>query len=310
MDGLEQTRAFDSRIAELADAQYGVVARRQLLALGVGEEAVEVRLRTGRLHRLHRGVYSVGHRVVPREGRWLAAVLFVGPGAVLSHRSAAALWGIRGHYSGAIEVTAQSKSRSRGVIRRHFAALSGDEVTVERGIPVTTVPRTLFDMAMVLRIDAVEQSLRQSERLRLYDSLSLEDLLRRYPRRQGSRVVRECLRRRRELPPGMTREELEARFRAFLELSGLPRPRFNAWLSLGSHRYQVDCLWPRARLIVELDGFATHGTRMAFEGDRDRDRRLSAAGYRSTRVTWRQLLDIPEEIAADLRVLLDLGERE
>jgi very-short-patch-repair endonuclease len=294
-------------VADLADAQYGVVARRQLLALGGGEEAVEVRLRAGRLHRLYRGVYSVGHRLVPREGRWLAAVLFVGPGAVLSHRSAATLWSIRGDRSGAIEVTTQSKSRSRGVVRRHFAALLDDEVTVERGIPVTIVPRTLLDMATVLRADAVEQSLRQSERLRLYHALSLEDLLERYPRRQGVRVVRECLRRRRELPPGMTREELEARFRVFIERSGLPHPRFNAWLSIGPHRYQVDCLWPQAQLIVELDGFETHGTRMAFESDRDRDRRLGVAGYKSTRVTWRQLLDIPEEIAADLRALLELS---
>jgi len=175
---------------------------------------------------------------------------------------------------------------------------------VERGIPVTSVPRTLFDMAATSRVDAVDHGLRQSERLRLHNPLSLEDLLERYPRRRGSKAIRECLRRRRDLPVGMTREELEARFRAFLERFGLPCPHFNAWLAIGPHRYQVDCLWPRARMIVELDGFATHGTRMAFESDRDRDRRLVAAGYRSTRVTWRQLLDIPEAIAADLRAML------
>jgi predicted transcriptional regulator of viral defense system len=304
MDGLEQTRVLDTRVAKLAERQHGVVARRQLLATGAREEAIEVRLEAHRLHRLHRGVYAVGHRVVSREGRWMAAVLFVGPDAVLSHRSAATLWGIRGHSPRAIEVTAPTKSRSRGSIQRHFAALPADEVMEREGMPVTTVPRTLFDLATVLPVDAVEQALRQSERLRLHDALSLEDLLERYPRRRGSKAIRECLRRRRELPGGITREELEARFRRFLDRFGLPRPRLNAWLTVNSHRYQVDCLWPRARLIVELDGFATHGTRSAFESDRDRDRRLATAGYRSTRVTWRQLQDIPQEIAADLRALL------
>ncbi len=264
-----------------------------------------MRLGAGRLHSLYRGVYAVGHRVLSQQARWMAAVLACGPGAVLSHRSAAALWGMRDPTSRAIEVTTPSKSRSRGGIQRHFAALPADERTVERGIPATTVPRTLLDMAAVSHVDAVDRGLRQSERLRLYDALSLDDLLERYPRRRGAKVIRECLRRRRELPPGMTREELEARFRAFLARSGLPCPRFNAWLTIGRHRYQADCLWSQARVIVELDGFATHGTRMAFESDRDRDRRLAAAGYRSTRVTWRQLLDIPEEIAADLRELLN-----
>ena len=186
MDGLEQTRALDERIAELADGQHGVVARRQLLALGVGEEAIEVRLRAGRLHRLHRGVYAVGHRVLSREARWMAAVLFAGPDAVLSHRSAAALWGMPAPSSRAIEVTTPRKSRSRGSIHRHFAVLPADEVTTERGIPVTTVPRTLFDLAATSSVDVVEHALRESEYLRLHDRLSLPDLLARYPGRRGS----------------------------------------------------------------------------------------------------------------------------
>lgn len=169
---------------------------------------------------------------------------------------------------------------------------------------MTTVPRTLFDLAAVLHVDAVEQALRQSERLRLHDSLSLDDLLSRYPRRRGNRTICECLRRRRELPAGVTREALEARFLAFLARHDLPRPRLNAWITLDSHRYQVDCLWPEQRITVELDGYETHGTWSAFQGDRDRDRRLLAAGYRGPRVTWHHLDEIPEEIAADLRALL------
>jgi Transcriptional regulator, AbiEi antitoxin len=306
MDGLEQTRALDGSIAELAEAQYGVVGRRQLLALGVGEEAIEVRLRAGRLHRLHRGVYSVGHRVVPREGRWLAAVLFAGPGAaVLSHRSAATLWGIRDHYSGAIEVTCRSKSRSRGAIHRHFAALPGDEMTVERGIPVTTVPRTLFDLAAVSSVDTVEHALRESEYLRLHDRLSLPDLLVRYPGRHGCRTIRECLRRRAELPVGRARSWLELEFLPFLQRNGLPRPRLNVWLEVNGRSIQVDCLWP-GKVVVELDGFAGHGTRVAFREDRARDRRLRVAGYGITRIAPEQLEEEPEEIAADLRALLGL----
>jgi predicted transcriptional regulator of viral defense system len=215
MDGLEQTRALDARIGELAKRQHGVVARRQLLARGVGEEAIEVRLRTGRLHRLHRGVYAVGHRVLSREARWMAAVLAGGPGAVLSHRSAAALWGIRDPGSHAIEVTTPRKSRSRGTIHRHFTVLPADEMTTECGIPVTTVPRTLFDLAATSSADVVEHALRQSEYLRLHDRLSLPDLLDRYPGRRGSSTVKECLRRRAELPAGRARSWLELEFLPF-----------------------------------------------------------------------------------------------
>jgi predicted transcriptional regulator of viral defense system len=304
MRGLEQTGALDARIAELAEWQHGVAGRRQLEELGLGGNAIDRRLRLGRLHRVHRGVYAVGHRVLSREGRWMAAVLVYGSDAVLSHRSAAELWGIRDHSSRAIEVTAHSKSRSQGTIQRHFAVLPKDEVTIRNGIPVTIVPRTLFDLAAVVPTPQVEHALRQSERLRLYDALSLDDLLARYPRRHGSRAIRECLRRLRDLPAGVTREELEARFVAFLDRSGFPRPQLNAWIDLKIRRYRADCLWPGPKVIVELDGYATHGTRAAFEDDRERDRRLAVAGYRVMHVTWLQLHATPEDIAADLRLML------
>lgn len=234
----------------------------------------------------------------------MAATLVCGRGAVLSHRTAAMLWGILGTSSRAIEVTTPVKSGSHGTIRRHRAVLPSDEIGVANRIPVTTVPRTIFDLASVLAIDTVERALRESERLRLYDSLSLEDLLGRYPGHRGNRAIRECVRRLRDIPPGVTRGDLEARFLTFLDCQGIPRPRLNAWIDLGTRRYQVDCLWSAQKVIVELDGYATHGTRHAFEGDRDRDRRLLAAGYRGPRVTWRHLEEIPDEIAADLRALL------
>lgn len=311
----EQTRGFaptvgiDRALASLAERQHGVVARRQLLELGLSAPAIGRRVRLGRLHRVHPGVYAVGHRVLSREALWMAAVLFCGPNAILSHRSAAALWGIRGRSPGAIDVMTPVKSRSCEGIRRHFAVLPADEVTIREGIPTTTVPRTVFDLATVLRVDGVEHALRESERLRLYDALSLPVLLDRYRRHRGNKSIRACLRRRREMPPGVTREELEARFRAFVDDQSLPAPRLNAWLTIGSHRYQVDCLWPRERLIVELDGYATHGTRSAFEADRERDRRLAVAGYSNVRVTWRQLHDEPKAVADDLRELLSQYKR-
>jgi very-short-patch-repair endonuclease len=232
-------------------------------------------------------------------------VLACGPGAVLSHRSAAELWAMRRLGSGAIEVTTSRKSNSQGGIHRHRTVLSADEVTERSGIPVTAVSRTIFDLAAVLPADGVEQAIREAERLRLDDRLSLEDLLARHPRRRGVVAIRECLKRRRELPEGVTRGELEARFLRLLDREGISRPSFNAWVMLGEKRYQADCLWRDAQLIVELDGYEAHGTQYAFEQDRDRDRRLQAAGFRVMHVTWRQLHEIPDEVADDLQILLD-----
>jgi very-short-patch-repair endonuclease len=308
MWGQEQTRGadkgdIDDRIAQLAGRQHGVVHRRQLGTLGLGGNAIDNRLRRGRLHRLHPGVYAVGHAAITQEGRWMGAVLFCGSGAVLSHRSAAALWGLRGSSRRAIEVTSGSKARSRAGIHRHFALLPADEVTVERGIPVTTAPRTIFDLAATQGADVAESALRQSEYLRLHDRLSLPVLLERYPRRKGAKAVRECLARRRETP-GSPRSPLEEQFLPFLRRHDLPLPRLNAWLNLGGRRFQVDCLWPAQRQIVELDGWQGHGTRSAFRNDRERDRRLRVAGYAITRLTWSQLEDEPSAIAGDLQVLL------
>jgi len=280
----------------------------------MSSSAIDRRLRMGRLHRLHPGVYAVGHRIISREGRWMAAILASGPSAVLSHRSAAALWGIRSVGSGAIEVTARSKSRSRANLQRHSAVLPADEVTVTRRIPVTTVPRTLLDLAALMPVGAVERAMRESEVQRLYDRLSLADLLVRYPRRRGARAIRECLRRRRD-SGGVTRSELENRFVVFLDRFGLPGPRLNAHVQIRGRRYEIDCLWAHVPLALELDGFEAHGTPSAFESDRERDRLLQVAGYRTTRVTWRQLHDEPKgdrsrsEVAAR-RMILNTNVRD
>jgi hypothetical protein len=283
-----------------------VVARYQLEALGFEETAISRRLRAGRLHQVHAGVFAVGHRLVSREGRWMAAVLAMGDGAVLSHRSAAALWGLWG-YGGPVHVTLPSKSRHVSGIRRHSSrVLPADEIAREDGIPVTSVPRTIFDCASEGDVDFVESLIRQAERRGRYDRLSLPQLLDRYPRRRGCRTVRWTLGRLEESPAGVAESPLEERFLPFLRAYDLPLPRLNEWIELGGRRYRVDCHWPGTKEVVELDSWEVHSTRSAFRGDRERDRRLRVAGYGLTRITWSQLDDEPAAIAADLRALLGL----
>lgn len=305
--GLRRSRApgdGDVGVAALAARQHGVVSRRQLVGMGLGEDAVDHRLAVGRLHPLMRGVYAVGHRVISREGRWLAAVLVCGPGAVLSHRSAAALWGIRDSAPGSVDVTVSHKSTPSGRIRRHHAVLPDDEVTVYEGIPVTSVPRTIFDLAATSSVDRVEHDIRQVEYLRLYDRLSLVDMVDRYSGRRGVRRLRAALSRIEKLPVGRTKSRLEERFLPFLRRYGLPRPCLNDWIVMGEQRFEVDCHWPGTGQVVELDSWEAHGTRSAFREDRTRDRILHTAGYAVTRISWAQLDDEPKAVARDLRSLL------
>jgi very-short-patch-repair endonuclease len=237
----------------------------------------------------------------------MAAVLASGPDAVLSHWSAAALWGIRPNGRTLIDVTVAHRSRSSKLIRRHVSEVPADERATEKGIPVTSAARTIFDLAASEDLDAVEGMLREMEFLRRWGPLSLPDLVERYPGKRGSRKVRAALDRLREEPEGRKRSKLEERFAPFLRRHHLPQPRFNDWIFLGGKRYQVDCHWPGTRQIVELDGWEGHGTRSAFRDDRGRDRKLRVAGYSVTRLTWNQLDDEPEQIASDLRALL--GDR-
>lgn len=281
----------------MAEPQHGVVARRQILDAGVGRRIVERRLEAGRLHVVQRGVYAVGHRVLTREGQWMAAVLAAGPQAALSHRSAAALWMLCS--STKLEVTVPS-GRTRPGIMIHRAIVPADELTTERGIPVTTVPRTLLDLAGLVPRHQVERAINEADVRRLHDPLSLADLLDRYPRRRGAATIRSILRD----GVTVTRSELEARFLSCLRRSGLPLPEVNAPLHVAGRWIECDCLWRDRGLIVELDGWAAHGTAAAFERDRARDRILQAHGWRLARITWRQLRDDGHAVAYDLSALL------
>lgn len=301
--GQQQTRPLDREVGALAGRQFGVVTRAQLLGLGLGEAAIDSRLAGGRLHRLHRDVYAVGHTVVPRKGRFLAAVLTVGNGAVLSHRSAAELWGVRRAGPGRIDVSAPPSTRWPPGLRRRYLQLSDNETTVRDQIPVTTLTRTLFDLAGETSVEGLEAAIREAEYLHSFRVEDLEGLLRRRPGRRGARTIRACLDRLDAGPRGRRRSKLEGRFAAFLAGTTLPRPELNVLLDLGGRVVEADCLWREQRLIVELDGGKAHRTRVAFESDRERDRHIQAAGWRVIRITWRQL-ENPAALRADLRRLL------
>jgi very-short-patch-repair endonuclease len=234
----------------------------------------------------------------------MAAVLASGPDAVLSHYSAAALWRLRPTSRTTVDVTVPHATRSSKLIRRHVSRLPADEVTVNDGIPVTTVPRTIFDLAATEPLDAVKALLREMEFLELHDRLSLWDLVERYRGRRGIRKVVAALEGLKDEPVGELRNPLEERFAPFLRRHRLPLPRFNDWIDLEDKRFQVDCHWPGTNQVVELDGWQAHKLRTAFRGDRARSRKLAAAGYTVTRLTWNQLDDEPEAVAADLRALL------
>jgi Transcriptional regulator, AbiEi antitoxin/Protein of unknown function (DUF559) len=294
-------------IAELAERQHGVVSRRQLRDLGFVKSGIESRLRRGALHAIHRGVYAVGHRKLTIEGRWMAAVLASGPSAVLSHRSAGQLWRLVPRGSTAPEVTRPGTFRTRARIRAHHGTLPVDEIEEVDAIPVTLVARTILDLAAISGRQQVERAMNEAEVRGLTSRLSLPDLLRRYPRRRGSAVLRNLLGDDDALLSGVTKYELEVRFATFIDDHGLPRPRRNADLAVRGRFIEVDCLWPGQRLIVELDGRAVHGTRQAFEADRERDRLLLADGWRVTRITWRQLRDDAPALAADLKAMLAVG---
>jgi hypothetical protein len=234
----------------------------------------------------------------------MGAVLASGPGAVLSHQSATALWGIWGSGAGVTHVTVPRKTRSQRSIHRHFSVLPDDERTVLAGIPTTSAARAVLDLAAAKGAGAAESALREMEYLGIYGPVSLPTLLERYPRHKGTPIVRTCLERLAEDPSGRIRSDLEEAFLPFLDAHQIPRPRLNDWIDLGDDRFQVDCLWPDAKLIAELDGFKSHGTKRAFRKDRRRDRRLGAHGFHVIRITEDQLRTEASEVASDLLALI------
>jgi very-short-patch-repair endonuclease len=238
----------------------------------------------------------------------MAAVLACGQGAVLSHRSAAALWGIRHTTRPTIDVTlGRPTGRVRpGVDIHRTRTLRSTDTTTNRRIPCTTVARTLLDLADVVDRGALERACGQAETLRLLDVAALEDVLTRANGRRGAPILRAALA---DYQPAMalSRSELERRFLRLCSDAALPSPRVNAWIRVDGDGFEVDFSWPEQRLIAEADGYRSHGTRAAFERDRRRDRLLQLARWRVIRFTWNQLASEPTEIAHTIRRLLADG---
>jgi very-short-patch-repair endonuclease len=299
-------RAPDRLIARRAARQDGVVSFDQLVALGLSARQIDRRVEAGRLHRLHRGVYTVGHRGLGVDGRRWAAVLALGDGAFLSYHSAADAHGMRASGSGLIDVSV----RGRGGRRRHSGirvhrphALPDDEVTTLRGLPITTPARTLLDLAVAgLRERALETALDQAEQRRLLDFAELHALLARYPRRPGTRSLKAQLDRYRG--PIDVRSKLERLLYELCDQHALPRPLENTGIE-GRVR---DFYWPDHRLVVEADSYRWHRSPSALNDDRERDVELTLAGYRTLRFTHEQITRQPAYVVQAIRGALTTVE--
>jgi len=263
----------DAEIAKIAASQHGVVTIAQLRAAGISSDAAEHQARAGRLHRVHRGVYAVGHRGLGSEGRWLAAVLACGEGAVLSHESAAGLWELLPPLLAPVHVTIPTdagRSRRPGIRVHRSPHLPQDATTRQHGIAVTTPARTLADLRSTVPAAAFRQALREAA----YRNLDLG-----------------------EIAHDGTRSDPERAFLRLCRRHRLPRPDLNVRIG----RFTVDFLWREQRLVVETDAWSSHRGAQAFEDDHERDLELGSLGYRVLRFTRKQVEGRPEAVAASVR---------
>jgi very-short-patch-repair endonuclease len=282
-------------LAALAARQHGVVARWQLLRAGLTPEMIKRRLASGHLHPVHRGVYAVGHPRLSLDGRRHAAVLAGGEGAMLSHRSAGAVWNLRPDNRARFDVTTPRRARSRAGLVVHEGKLDPRDVTTRRGIPITSIPRTLLDLATTLTDDDLLAALENADKLDLLDARAVDDVCARNRGHQGIGAI-DAARDAYDPRHRLTNSQFERRAIALFDRLGLPRPEINAQIGEDT----VDLLWREHGLIVELDSWEHHRHRGAFERDRERDRKHLVLGLSTARLTWRQL----ETGAADLAQLL------
>ena len=284
-----------SRLAEIATRQWGVVSWEQLLGAGITRSAVSRWVDQGRLHRIHPRVYAVGHSAMSTEGRLAAALLYAGPGAALSHGTAAWWWEMWPKPPNAVHVTTPGNSRSRAGVHVHRA---GEIQRVRhRGLPVTTVEHTIRDLARVVPARRLRRTLAEADYRHLLDVEVLEGLL--AGRRPGVASLRAALAH--HLPElALARSELEERFLLLCEGAGVATPRVNTMVE----GFLVDALWTEPGVIVELDGHLAHARSAAVERDRDRDLVLRGAGFTVLRYTWRQVTQEHGRVVADLRAAL------
>ncbi len=285
-----------ARISTIASRQYGHVTRGQLRELGVPERTISYWIASGRLTPVHAGVYAVDYVRPEPIARAAAAVLACGPGAALSHESAAVLWGLARSWPERPEVTVVGDRRRPGIAVHRTSTLRSADIRRHLGIRVTSPARTVVEIAPRLTRPALTRAVNDA-RLSGYLHLSdLEELLVRLPTHPGTRLVGEIL----ETGNGPTRSGFEDAFVAFARRAGLPSPRINARVA----GYEVDALFGQERVIVELDGYEFHRGRRAFERDRERDAATLAAGFQTVRMTWTRLNDQAQAEARRLQGIL------
>jgi hypothetical protein len=285
-------------LGDLATGQHGVVSARQLRALGFSENLITVEAKRGRLRRVHRGVYAVGHEALTWEGHCMAAVL-ANARTVASHWTAAWLWELlRTEPSGRFHLTAARERRRRPEFKLHAGALHKEDMTRVGGIPVTSLERTVLDLA-ALKPGRTPGDLKRCEELGRFDLRRFEALLARSAGHHGRAALADAVSLH-QPDPTVTRSGLERRFRGLVREAGLPAPTMN-YVVAG---YELDCWWEEARLAVELDTYGTHGSRLSFEEDRKRQRKLGLLGIRMERVTDRQLDSEADEVLLAIARLL------
>jgi very-short-patch-repair endonuclease len=309
-----RTPASHQPLADLVTRQHGVVSTAQLLREGYSEDAVLEWVAAGRLHRLHQGVYTLGHRRLTWYGHCWAGILgaeanevdeVVWP-AVASHGSAAYLWGVYRYAPGTIDVTAPIRRRAKRQFRVHFSSILAVEDRGEReGIPVTSVPRTLLDLAVRARPEQLDRLLERTEEKDLLDLIAVEAILDRAGGHRGRGRLRRALGLY-QPDPAFTRSRFEKRFRRLVRAAGLPDPSMN----FNVEGYELDAYWPELRFGVELDLFETHGGRAAFERDRLRQEELKLLGIEMIRITRPRLQREPEAVIRNLAALLERRRAE
>jgi very-short-patch-repair endonuclease len=286
-------RTVEEKLALMASLRHGVVTRVQLLEAGLTSKEIAARVRSGALLREHRGVYRVGHRAPSVEATYLAAVLAAGEGAVLSGRAAAYLWGlIKGSPPPAVVITTTER-RIQGVRTHRSRRLDPADVTIFNAIPVTTVPRTLVELAAELSADALARACHEAGVRYGVTPKAVEAALERRPNSPGARNLRRIM----QGEVRVTLSKLEARFLKHIRAEKLPLPITNR--PAGGHR--VDCRWPEHRLTVELDSYRFHNTRHSWEQDRRREREARARGDDFRRYTYGDVMEHPGPMLRELR---------
>lgn len=300
----------DQTVRWFARRQFDVVGRAQLLSAGLSRHEIDGRLARGVLRSVHRGVFALGAADLRREGRFLAALLAGPPLAVISHRSAATLWGMLPDKPGPVELTVAGRTRSRPQITTHRSHSVVASSTTRSRIPCTTIPRTLIDLGGNESFATVRRAWTTLAGLRTLQPQAIERELRRYPGRRGTALVRVLLEGHRQTVTGRTRSQLEAAALAMCADSGLPMPRANAIVRVGPTVYEADLLWAEARVIVELDGWAAHGHVAAFRQDRRRDFDLQLASWTTVRLIWDDITVGAADTAQRLGRLLAQGRSD